>query len=232
MANKKLSIISGAGISVASGLKTFRGEDGLWEGYDIMKVASIEGWHDNPELILEFYNKRRAQLTSVEPNKAHDLCVALEKYFDVTVITQNVDNLHERGGSQNVIHLHGELTKIRSSKNKNYSYEFRGDQKIGDLCPEGSQMRPDIVWFGEEVPLLDKASKIIRSANIIIIVGTSLQVYPAAGLISFASEDTDIYYIDPDPQINFELSRLKNLRVIEKTAVDGMKIVYDYLLKE
>ncbi|GLR16471.1 SIR2 family NAD-dependent protein deacylase [Portibacter lacus] len=231
MANKKLSIISGAGISVASGLKTFRGEDGLWEGYDIMKVASIEGWYDDPALVLDFYNKRRSQLKSVEPNEAHKLCAKLEENFDVTVVTQNVDNLHERGGSTDIIHLHGELNKIRSSKNKKHTVHFEGIQKLGDLCPDGSQMRPDIVWFGEEVPLLDKAAEIVQVSEVIIIVGTSMQVYPAAGLISYAPEHAEIYYIDPDPQMNFELSRLKNLRVIQKTAVEGMEIVYQHLVK-
>jgi len=232
MANKKLTIISGAGISVASGLKTFRGENGLWEGYDIMKVASIDGWHENPELVLNFYNKRRAQLKKVEPNEAHILCARLENTFDVNVVTQNVDNLHERGGSTHVLHLHGQLNRIRSSSDSTYSKNWADDQKIGDLCPKGSQMRPDIVWFGEDVPLMQRAAEIVYDADVVIIVGTSMQVYPAAGLISYARKGVEIFYIDPDPQVNHQLAALQSLRVIEKTAVEGMQIVYDHLTKK
>ncbi len=230
MKSKRISILTGAGISVASGLKTFRGEGGLWEGYDIMKVASIEGWVEDPALVLEFYNKRRAQLYEVEPNEAHRLCAGLEEFYNVSVITQNVDDLHERGGSQNVIHLHGQLRKIRSSINESYVRDFTGEQKIGDLCPEGGQMRPAIVWFGEAVPLLATAAEIVADSEVVIIVGTSMQVYPAAGLVSYASSSAEIFYIDPDPQINFELSRLKNLRVVAKDAVNGMRIVSEHLL--
>jgi NAD-dependent deacetylase len=229
MVDKKLSIISGAGISVASGLKTFRGENGLWEGYDIMKVASIEGWYDDPELVLEFYNKRRAQLSEVEPNMAHMLCAMLEKDYDVHVITQNVDDLHERSGSSKVIHLHGELKMVKSTIDSEFHVRWTSDVKMGDVCPKGGQLRPAIVWFGEEVPLMEIAAQKVHDSDVIIIVGTSMQVYPAAGLISFAKPDATIFYVDPDPELNFELQRLKNLRIIEKTAVEGMQILFDHL---
>jgi len=228
--NKKVSIISGAGISVESGLKTFRGENGLWEGYDIMKVASIEGWHDDPALVLEFYNKRRAQLLDVYPNEAHMLCARLERFFDVNVITQNVDDLHERGGSTNVMHLHGQLNMIKSTVDPNFKRMCNHDQNIGDLCPKGGQMRPDIVWFGEAVPLMESAVKIVHDSDVIIIVGTSMQVYPAAGLVSYAKSSAQIFYIDPNPEMNIELSRLNNLRTISKTAVEGMEIVFAHLV--
>jgi NAD-dependent deacetylase len=231
MGAKKLTIISGAGISVASGLKTFRGENGLWEGYDIMKVASIEGWHQDPELVLEFYNKRRAQLREVEPNTAHILCAMLEKHFEVQVVTQNVDNLHERAGSSNVLHLHGALNKVRSTVDSSYVIDWSGDLCLGELCPSGAQLRPAIVWFGEEVPLMDVAAQMVYDSDFIIIVGTSMQVYPAAGLVNYANEKASIFYVDPAPQPNYELSRLKNLRTIEKDAVVGMQILYDFLSK-
>lgn len=232
MALDKLVIISGAGISVASGLKTFRGEDGLWEGYDIMKVASIDGWHENPSLVLEFYNKRRAQLLEVEPNIAHKICAQLEEYFDVQVITQNVDDLHERGGSSNVIHLHGQLKMIKSSIDDDFRRICNHDQKIGDLCPKGGQMRPDIVWFGEAVPLMQISAELVYDADVVIIVGTSMQVYPAAGLVSYAQREAEIFYIDPNPEDHHELSNLKKLRIIAKNAEEGMGIVYDYLQKK
>lgn len=228
---KRLTIISGAGISVASGLKTFRGENGLWEGYDIMKVASIEGWYRDPSLVLDFYNKRRAQLTEVQPNNAHYLCALLEKQFKVQVITQNVDDLHERSGSTNVLHLHGELNKARSTLDTSYVVDWFGDLTLGQLCPRGGQLRPAIVWFGEEVPMMEVAVQKVYESEIIIIVGTSMQVYPAASLIGFANENASIFYVDPEPQINFELSRLNGLRTIEKNAVEGMQIIYDSLSK-
>ncbi|WP_235299006.1 SIR2 family NAD-dependent protein deacylase [Portibacter marinus] len=232
MTKKNLTVLSGAGISVASGLKTFRGEGGLWEGYDIMKVASIEGWEEDPELVLEFYNKRRSQLKTVKPNDAHQFCAKLEEYYNVTIVTQNVDDLHERAGSRHVIHLHGELKKIKSSKNPHYVQSFDGAQKMGDLCPQGGQMRPDVVWFGEAVPKLDHAAAVLVESEIVIIVGTSMQVYPAAGLISYAPRFANIFYIDPDPAINYELSRLQNLRIIQQTAEEGMRTVYEHLTKE
>lgn len=218
----KLSIVTGAGISVESGMKTFRGENGLWEGYDIMKVASIEGWHEDPELVLDFYNKRRAQLKDVKPNLAHHICAQLEEEFDVQIITQNVDNLHERAGSTYVLHLHGELTKIRSTIDPGYVISFEDDINLGDLCPRNGQLRPHIVWFGEEVPLLGAAAQRIAESDIVIIVGTSMQVYPAASIISYAPIECCIFYIDPDPQINYELSQIPNLKVISKTASEGM----------
>lgn len=220
---KQLTILSGAGISVASGLKTFRGHDGLWEGYDIQKVASIDGWHADPELVLEFYNKRRAQVHNVEPNEAHFSCAALEDHFDVHVITQNVDNLHERGGSSRVMHLHGELMKGRSSKVDDFYIDWTGDMAIGDRAADGSQIRPAIVWFGEEVPLLQNAAERVFVSEIIVVIGTSMQVYPAASLVSYAPKFAEIYYIDPNPSINYELGKFPNLKVIAKNAIEGME---------
>ncbi len=227
----KIAIITGAGISVESGLKTFRGEDGLWEGYDIMKVASVQGWRDDPDLVLEFYNKRRAQLKEVHPNQAHKICSDLEKYFDVRVITQNVDNLHERGGSSKVLHLHGKLTSVRSTRDERIKFETTEPIKLGDLASDGAQLRPDIVWFGEAVPLMEDAARIVSTTNTIIIVGTSMQVYPAASLISYAPQEARIFYVDPTPTINYELSMLENLTVVEKGAVEGMQIVHQKLMQ-
>ncbi len=225
----KLTILSGAGISVESGLKTFRGENGLWEGYDIMQVASIEGWNTNREIVLEFYNARRKQLKSVAPNEAHFICSKLEQFFDVEIITQNVDDLHERAESTKILHLHGSLLKAQSTKDKNFTMDWSNDLNIGDKAPDGSQLRPQIVWFGEEVPLMSKAAKRISESDIIVIVGTSMQVYPAASLISYASREALIVYIDPEPQINYELKRIKNLILIAQNAVVGMKILYEKL---
>ena len=228
MANK-MSIITGAGISVESGLKTFRGEDGLWEGYDIMEVASIDGWQENKALVLDFYNRRRLQLKDVHPNEAHRICAKFEDQYDVKIITQNVDDLHERGGSSSVLHLHGELLKVRSEIDENYEVFSDGIISVGDLCPRGGQMRPAIVWFGEEVPMLREAAENIYDSNVIIIVGTSMQVYPAASLISYAKSAAKIFYIDPDPNINYELEQLGNLTVVEASATVGLKIVQEKL---
>ena len=173
-------VLSGAGMSAESGINTFRDADGLWESHDIMDVASPIGWERNKNLVLDFYNKRRTQLLHVIPNEGHKALVLLEKYFDINIITQNIDNLHERAGSKNVLHLHGELLKVRSSKNENLTYDWTDDLKLGDLCKENHQLRPHIVWFGEAVPLLDKAIEITSKADILIIIGTSMQVYPAA----------------------------------------------------
>lgn len=197
---KKLVILSGAGISQESGISTFRDANGLWENHDIMEVASIQGWHKNPKLVLDFYNQRRRQLSEVKPNDAHNIIAQLEKHFEVIVITQNVDDLHERAGSRRVIHLHGELYKACSDRNKNLVCEWKDDIKLGDLAEDGSQLRPFIVWFGEDVPLLDLAADMVYDADILIVIGTSLQVYPAANLIHFANNAKKKYIIDPHCQ--------------------------------
>lgn len=220
-----LVVLSGAGISAESGIKTFRDAGGLWEGYDVMEVASIEGWHKNFKLVLDFYNQRRRQLLQSRPNKGHLLLKELEKYFEVSIITQNVDDLHERAGSKKIIHLHGELLKSQSTKDPSLIYPCNQDIQAGDLCEKGSQLRPFIVWFGEEVPLITLAAQKVSNADLIIIVGTSMQVYPAAGLVSYAKPFTKIYYIDPRPSLNFEISKYKSLEIIQENASHGLEII-------
>lgn len=227
---KKIAVLTGAGVSAESGIQTFRDADGLWEGHDVMEVASPQGFAANPELVLDFYNQRRRQLYEVKPNAAHFKLAALEDHFEVSIVTQNVDDLHERAGSSNVIHLHGELRKSRNIADGRSIYDCKGDIHLGDCCPEGHQLRPHIVWFGEEVPMLSKGAEIVHDADIIIIIGTSMQVYPAAGLISYAQPNADIFYIDPRPSINYELQRAKNLTVIEDVASTGMASLYDQLV--
>jgi len=224
---KKITILSGAGMSAESGIKTFRDADGLWEGHDVMQVASIQGFRQNPELVLEFYNQRRNQLFEVEPNAAHRLVADLEKKYAVTVATQNVDDLHERAGSSHVIHIHGELRKVRSTGNPRYVVEWEKDCNVGDMCPDGFQLRPHIVWFGEEVPLIQDAAEAVYDADIIIVIGTSMQVYPAAGLVGFTQPHSIVYYIDPKPQVNEELRRNKNLEIIPLTATEGMRFLVE-----
>jgi len=211
-------VLTGAGISAESGIKTFRGADGLWEGHDVMQVASPDGFEANPELVLEFYNQRRRQLLQVKPNKAHLELANLEKHFKITIITQNIDDLHERAGSTNVIHLHGELLKARSTKTENYVIDWKKDLVLGDLDNNGHQLRPHIVWFGEAVPLIDKAVEVCATADKLLIIGTSLQVYPAASLMHYVPENTPTFFIDPDPSI----SSTKNLTVIAETATKGI----------
>ncbi|WP_292946630.1 NAD-dependent deacylase [Olleya sp. UBA1516] len=215
---KHLVVLTGAGISAESGIKTFRGADGLWEGYDVMQVASPEGFANNPALVLEFYNQRRRQLLQVKPNKAHLELANLEKHFKITIITQNIDDLHERAGSTNVIHLHGELLKVRSTKTETNILDWKKDLNLGDLDSNGHQLRPHIVWFGEAVPLIDKAVEVCATADKLLIIGTSLQVYPAASLIHYVPENTPTFFIDPDPSI----SSTKNLTVIAETATKGI----------
>jgi len=217
---KKIVVLTGAGVSAESGINTFRDAGGLWQGHDVMEVASPQGFANNPELVLDFYNQRRKQLFKVEPNVGHLALAKLEKHFEVQIITQNVDDLHERAGSSNVLHLHGELLKVRSTKNENDVRKWENDLILGDLCANGYQLRPHIVWFGEQVPLLDKAIQITEMADILIIIGTSMQVYPAASLINFVSTDTPIYFIDPKPSVN--TSQYQRLMVIENTAVKGV----------
>lgn len=218
---KKIVVLTGAGISAESGIKTFRDADGLWEGHDIMEVASPEGWFQNNELVLDFYNQRRKQLLLVQPNKAHHLLAKLESDFDVNIITQNVDDLHERAGSTKIIHLHGELLKVRSITEENLVYRWEKDLHLGDTCERGNQLRPHIVWFGEEVPMLDKAIEIVQKSDILVIIGTSMQVYPAAGLINYIKPNNPIYFIDPKP--NISKNYYNNLSIISEKASTGME---------
>jgi len=227
---KRIVVLTGAGISAESGIKTFRDENGLWEGHNVMEVASPQGWAKNQDLVLDFYNRRRRQLKTVQPNAGHKALVKLEEQYDVHIITQNVDDLHERAGSSNVLHLHGELFKARSSADKYLIYEWKDDIRKGDLCEKGSQLRPHVVWFGEIVPMLPRAAATIGEADIVLIVGTSMQVYPAAGLVGFAPEEAPVYYIDPKPSINHELSMSFDLTVVEEPATIGVPKVVEQLL--
>jgi NAD-dependent deacetylase len=219
---KRLVVLSGAGISAESGIKTFRDADGLWEGHDVMEVASPEGWNKNPSLVLDFYNQRRKQLLSVEPNLAHHKLSAWQDKLDIQIITQNVDDLHERAGSKNVVHLHGELLKSRSIHNDSAVFDCKNDINIGQKAADGGQLRPHIVWFGEAVPEIPKAAEIVNTADTILIIGTSMQVYPAAGLVQYARPSIPIIYIDPRPSISWELKSSPNLTVIENTATEGI----------
>ena len=227
---KKLVVLTGAGISAESGIKTFRDADGLWEGHDIMEVASPEGWRKNQELVLDFYNQRRRQLHEVKPNIGHITLAELENDYDVTIITQNVDNLHEKAGSKMVLHLHGELLKARSTTDENDILDWENDLITGDCDKNRNQLRPHIVWFGEEVPALEEALTIVQKADIIAVVGTSLQVYPAAGLIHYGKPGVPIYYIDPKPATIYELAN--PLEVIPMSATKGVPYLREKLLKK
>lgn len=229
---RKIVILSGAGMSAESGIRTFRDADGLWEQHDVMEVASIEGWRRNPELVLRFYNQRRRQLKEVEPNAGHIALTRLETAYDVHIVTQNVDDLHERAGSSNILHLHGELRKVRSTGNSSLIYTWLDDLHLGDLCESGHQLRPHIVWFGEMVPLMEKAVEIMTQADVVVIIGTSMQVYPAAGLVAYARPSAPIYYIDPQPSINYELSDRRHLEVISDRAVAAVPVLVERLLAE
>ncbi|RNC87013.1 MAG: NAD-dependent deacylase [Winogradskyella sp.] len=215
---KHIVVLTGAGMSAESGIKTFRDADGLWEGHDVMEVASPQGFKANPALVLDFYNQRRRQLKAVKPNAAHYKLAELESKYKVSIVTQNVDDLHERAGSTNVLHLHGELRKIRSSGNPKDITHWEDDINLGDLCKNGYQLRPHIVWFGEDVPMIENAISICETADILFIIGTSMQVYPAASLVNFVNSDVPIYYIDPNP------ATIHNLRVttIAKPATTGL----------
>ena len=227
---QKLVVLSGAGVSAESGLKTFRDSDGLWEEYDVMEVATPEAWKANPKLVLEFYNKRREQVLNAQPNSAHVDIARLDKQYDVTVITQNIDDLHERSGSKNVLHLHGQITQSRSSAEENLIYELNGSQiKIGDLCENGSQLRPNIVWFGEAVPNISAAQKIVSQADILLIVGTSLNVYPAAGLIHCADFRVKKFLVDPK---YVHLTDIENLEVIKEKATVGVPQAIQSLINQ
>ncbi|MCC9044518.1 NAD-dependent deacylase [Myroides sp. M-43] len=226
---KKLVVLSGAGMSAESGIKTFRDADGLWEGHDVMAVASPEGWKKNKELVLKFYNDRRKQLMDCKPNQAHILLTNLEEYYDVTIITQNVDDLHERAGSTNVLHLHGELLKVRSEQNEELVYPWMKDLLDSDCNELGHTLRPHIVWFGEMVPILENAIPLVEGADIIIIIGTSMQVYPAASLISYAKSNALAYYIDTNPAIIKETPCRVN--IIKEKATTGLELIMDELKK-
>ena len=225
---KNITVLTGAGMSAESGLKTFRDANGLWEGHDVMEVASPMGFRNNPDLVLDFYNQRRRQLLKVKPNRAHQALVLLEDKFSVSIITQNIDDLHERAGSSNVLHLHGELLKARCTKNEKLILDWRSDLNIGDLSETGFQLRPHIVWFGEQVPLIPKAIEITASADILIIIGTSMQVYPAASLIDYVKSGTPIYFIDPRPSVSEH--DFENLTIIPETAVTGLPILVEGLV--
>lgn len=227
---KKLVVLSGAGVSAESGVATFRDAGGLWEGHNVMDVASPEGFRKNPALVLDFYNQRRRQLLTVKPNKAHYIIAALETDFDVHVITQNVDDLHERAGSTRVLHLHGELLKARSVNSEHDVIEWTSDINIGDLHPVSKQqLRPHIVWFGEMVPAIAEAMEITEQADYVIVIGTSLQVYPAAGLLDYARHGAQVFYVDPNPATVYN-SRNK-VEVFPHIASEGMEMVKERLAK-
>lgn len=223
---KNIVVLTGAGISAESGIKTFRDADGLWEGHDIMEIASPQGWTKNPVKVLEFYNIRRRQLLEVKPNAAHYAIADLERVYDVQVITQNIDDLHERAGSSNVLHLHGELLKVRSCEDEGIILDWKKDLNSGDLCPRKSQLRPHVVWFGEAVPMFPEAVEITKEADILIIIGTSMQVYPAASLLDFKKDTTQVYFIDPKPAIQPHSS----IKIIQQNAAKGVvELVKDLL---
>lgn len=223
----KLVVLTGAGMSAESGLKTFRDADGLWEGYNVYDVATPEAWVRNPELVQQFYNERRMQVLAAQPNAAHFALAALENNFDVEIITQNIDDLHERAGSTKVTHLHGIITKSQSDIKSNHTYPIQGAEiKMGELCEFGSQLRPHVVWFGEAVPMIEVAAEICMKADIFVLIGTSLAVYPAAGLIDFVPPITRKYIIDPKTP---DVKRYKNVVSIERNAVDGMEVLQTLL---
>ncbi len=226
MPKKKLVVLTGAGISAESGLRTFRDSDGLWEGYDIYEVASPRGWNKNPQLVLDFYNMRRKDVANAEPNAAHYGLAELEKDFDVHIITQNIDDLHERAGSTHVVHLHGEIFKMRSVFDLDTVYAIKEDILLGDTAPDGGQLRPHIVWFEEPVPMIEAAAHITGMADIFVVIGTSLAVYPAAGLLNFAEASVPKYIIDK--QIPYTRS-VANLTAIETTASEGVQLLKNKL---
>lgn len=224
---KNVVVLTGAGISAESGLRTFREADGLWENYPIEEVATISAWHANPELVLRFYNERRNGVLKAKPNQAHALLAELQRYYNVEIITQNVDDLHERAGSKKVLHLHGEILKMRSVDDELTLYPCRGDIKVGDLAKDGSQLRPHIVWFGEDVPAMEEAISLVKNAEIFVVIGTSLQVYPAAGLLYYVPSKSNKYLIDKIiPSVNY----LGNLHLIQKKATTGMKELFELLI--
>lgn len=225
---KKVVVLTGAGISAESGINTFRDANGLWEGHDVMEVASPMGWERNMELVLDFYNKRRRQLKEVQPNAAHKALKDLEEKYEVHIITQNVDDLHEKAGSSNVIHLHGELKKVRSTFNEELILDWEDDLNPGDFCENNHQLRPHVVWFGEAVPMMQPAMEITATADVLMIIGTSMQVYPAAGLLDFAPAGTPVYFIDPKPSV----TQTRNLKIYAEKASEAVPRVVQELLLE
>lgn len=226
---KKLVVLTGAGVSAESGIPTFRDSDGLWEGYDVMEVATPEGWQKNPALVLDFYNQRRKRALEVKPNRGHEILKELEDHFEVTIITQNVDNLHERSGSKNVIHLHGSLFESRSTVDESLVYPIKGwELKMGDLCERGSQLRPNIVWFGEMVPMIEVAATFASRADIFLVVGTSMLVYPAAGLINYVGYDVPKFVVDPKLP---DIGHIPLLTMYAEKASSGMEKVRKELIE-
>jgi NAD-dependent deacetylase len=225
---KKLVVLTGAGISADSGLKTFRDSDGLWEGHDVTTVATPEAWFRNPSLVLDFYNQRRRDVRNARPNAAHFGLAQLQEHFEVSIITQNIDDLHERAGSQHVLHLHGQIFQMRSQDDETLIYPIEGDIRLGDFADDGAQLRPHIVWFGEEVPAIEQAVPIMRNADIFVVVGTSLAVYPAAGLLNFAPAHIPKFIIDKKiPQAG----KLYGITAIEKNAALGVPDLLEILLR-
>jgi NAD-dependent deacetylase len=226
---EKLVVLTGAGISAESGLQTFRDQDGLWMGYNVYEVATPEGWQKDPAMVLDFYNQRREEVATAEPNTAHIALAKLQEKYEVTIVTQNIDDLHERAGVKDVVHLHGEIFKMRSEKNENIFYEIQKDIQLGDLASDGGQLRPHVVWFGEAVPMIEKAMRIMTKADLFILAGTSLQVYPASGLIDFLPPGITKYIIDRNPPY---VPAHHNFKVIAKTATEGMKELLPVLMEE
>lgn len=228
MDKPRLIVLTGAGISAESGLRTFRDSDGLWEGYDVYDVATPEAWRRNPVLVQDFYNMRRRDVINAKPNPAHDALKQLEQKYKVTIITQNVDDLHERAGSSDIVHLHGIITKSQSSLNPNLVYDIKGwELKMGDKCELGSQLRPHVVWFGEEVPMIETASHIVSGADIFLVIGTSLAVYPAAGLIDFVPRDAQKIIVDPNAPV---VRNKENLKIINESAGSAVPRLVNELL--
>ncbi len=224
---KKLLVLTGAGMSQESGIRTFRDNGGLWEEHDVSQVATPQAWEKNPELVTRFYNERRKQLFDAKPNEGHRGLAELEKYFEVQIITQNVDDLHEQAGSTHVLHLHGELKKVRSSLDPNLIYTLdHWEVKMGDLCDKGSQLRPHIVWFGEEVPAITQAIPLVEKADMMVVIGTSLNVYPAAGLLNYARPGIPLYLIDPNP-----VEVYRKINIISEKASKGVRILAEKLLE-
>lgn len=226
----KVVVLTGAGVSAESGIATFRDADGLWEGHDVMEVASPQGWAKNPELVLNFYNERRKAALNAEPNPGHQSLAKMENDFDVTIVTQNVDNLHEKAGSSKVIHLHGQLFQCRSSIDENLVYDMDGWKlNIGDLCEKGSQLRPNIVWFGEMVPMMEEAARVTEQADVLLVVGTSLVVYPAASLVHYVSHETPIYVVDPKTP---SVPDREKLHIYQENASTGVEKVRKDLIEK
>ena len=223
---KKIVIFSGAGISAESGLSTFRDNGGIWDQYPIQEVATPEAWLKNPKKVNEFYNMRRKNCLEAEPNNAHNKIASLENRFDISIITQNIDDLHERAGSSKIVHLHGELRKVRSTKNENYVLDWSKDLNLGDVDKDGNQLRPHIVWFGEHVPEMEKAIELTKKADLLVIIGSSMQVYPAAGLVNYSSKNTPIYVIDPVPPI----TKNYNVTFIKSKAQEGTEHLIKMLI--